>query len=70
MFFCLWTVRPRCLEAEDLVAAKRLQKWLKAAGHNAAQGRTVNLHLADSRRSGNLPDGDRADESDLHSLDR
>ena len=31
------------------MAAQRLQKWLKAAQDKAAQGRTVNFHLADSR---------------------
>ena len=33
------------------MAAQRLQEWLKAAQDKAAQGRTVNLHLADSRRA-------------------
>jgi hypothetical protein len=53
-----------------VVAAQRLQEWLKAAQDKAAQGRTVNFHLADSRCALDRSDGRGADETDLHPLYR
>ena len=58
------------LEADDLVAAQRLQKWLKAATDKAAQNRAVNFHLADSRCAPDLQHRRGADEADLHALYR
>jgi hypothetical protein len=52
------------------VTAQRLQEWLKAAQDKAAQGRTVNFHLADSRCTLDRSDGRGADETDLHPLYR
>lgn len=52
------------------MAAQRLQEWLKAAQDKAAQGRTVNFHLADSRCALDRSDGRGADETDLHPLYR
>jgi hypothetical protein len=52
------------------VAAQPLQERLKATQHNTAQGRTVNLHLADSRCALDRSDGRGAGETDLHPLYR
>ena len=52
------------------MAAQGLQEWLKAAQDKAAQGRTVNLHLADPRCALDRSDGRSADETDLHPLYR
>jgi hypothetical protein len=52
------------------MAAQRLQEWLKAAQDKAAQGRTVNFHLADSRCALDRSHGRDADEPDLHPLYR
>ncbi len=60
----------RGTEADDLVTAQRLEKGLKAAAHQAAQDRTVNLHLADSGRPLYLLGRRCADEADFHSLCR
>jgi len=50
------------------VAAKRLEKWLEAAMHRAAQDPTMDLHLADTRGARDLLRGRNADEGDLDSL--
>src|SRR4029450_9598485 len=63
-------VRRRRREADHLVAAQRLQERLKAAQDDAAQGRAVNLHLADSRGAPDRSDARGAAETDLHPLHR
>jgi len=50
------------------VAAKRLEKWLEAAMHLAAQDPTLDLHLADTRGALDLQRRRNADEGDLDSL--
>ena len=50
------------------MAAKRLEKWLEAAVHGAAQGPTLDLHLADAEGALDLVRGRSADEGDLDSL--
>lgn len=60
----------RGAEAHDLVTAQRLEKGLKAAAHQAAQDRPVNLHLADSGCPLYLLGRRCADEADFHSLCR
>ena len=52
------------------MTAQRLQKWLKAASDQTAQGSTVNFYLADSRGALYPVDGRGADETDLDSLYR
>jgi hypothetical protein len=50
------------------VAAKRLEKWLEAAMHRAAQGPTLDLHPADAEGTLDLLRGRNSDEGDLDSL--
>jgi hypothetical protein len=50
------------------VAAKRLEKWLEAAMHGAAQDSTLDLHLAHAEGDLDLMRGWRADEGNLDSL--
>lgn len=57
-------------QADDLVTAQGLEKGLEAAAHQAAQDRTVDLHLADPRRPLDLLGRRDADETDFHSLCR
>lgn len=52
------------------MTAQRLEKGLKAAAHQAAHDRTVDLHLADSGRPLYLLGRRYADEADFHSLSR
>ena len=52
------------------MAAQRLEKWLKAAGDNAAQDSTVNFQAADARCALYSSGGRRADETDLDPLYR
>jgi hypothetical protein len=50
------------------MTAQRLEKWLKAAADQAAQGGTSDFHFAHARRSRNLLDGRVAHEGHLDSL--
>jgi hypothetical protein len=50
------------------VTAQRLEKWLEAAMHRAAQGPTQDLHLADAEGALDHLRGRSADEGDLDSL--
>ena len=50
------------------MAAQRLEEWLNAAQDKAAQGRTINLHLADSGCTLDRSDRRGADETNLHPL--
>jgi len=50
------------------VAAQRLEKWLEAAVHRAAQGPTLDFDLADTKRALDLLRRRNADERDLDSL--
>jgi hypothetical protein len=50
------------------VAAQRLEKWLEAAMHGAAQGPTLDLHLADAEGTLDHLRGWNPDEGDLDSL--
>jgi hypothetical protein len=52
------------------VTAQRLEKWLEAAGDEAAHGLTVDVDLADAGRPLDLPHGGRAGKTDFDSLDR
>jgi hypothetical protein len=52
------------------MTAQRLEKGLKAAAHQAAQGRTVNVHFADAGRPLDLLRWRRADEADFDALSR
>src|SRR5215813_15081755 len=63
-----WCRRLWCrVEADDLVAAQRLQEGLEAAADHAAQDRAVDLHVADAGRARYLRGGGGADETDLDS---
>ena len=55
-------------KADDLVPTQGLEKWLKGAGNQAAQGGAVDVDLADSGGTLDLPGGRRSDETNLHSL--
>jgi len=50
------------------MAAKRLEEWLKAAIHRAAQDPPQDLHLADPEGARDLLRGRNAHEGDLDSL--
>lgn len=50
------------------MAAKRLEKWLEAAVHRAAQNPTLDLHLADTEGALDLVHGRNPDEGHLDSL--
>ena len=50
------------------MAAKGLEKWLEAAVHRAAQGPTLDLHLADTECPLDLLRRRNADEGHLNSL--
>jgi hypothetical protein len=50
------------------MAAKRLEEWLKAAIHRAAQDPPEDFHLADTEGARDLLRGRNAHEGDLDSL--
>ena len=50
------------------MAAKRLEEWLEAAVHRAAQDPTLDLHLADAEGSLDLSRRRNPDEGDLDML--
>jgi hypothetical protein len=52
------------------MTAERLEKWLKAATHQAAQDDTVYLDLANSRSPHDLLGRWGTDKADLHPLHR
>jgi hypothetical protein len=52
------------------VTTQRLEEWLEAAAHHAAQDRTINLNIADSGRPLYLFGRRYADEADFHALGR
>src|SRR5215472_6444090 len=58
--------RRRRAEADDLMTAQCLKKWLKTAADQASQDRAIGLDLADTRRPLDLPAGSGADETDLY----
>ena len=61
--------RGRGAEADDLVPAQCLQKWLETAADQAPQDGTVGLDLTDTGRPLDLPGRSGADETDLYSPD-
>src|ERR1700682_2272324 len=56
------------LQADDVVTAEGLEKWLKTAADHTAQGFTIDFDLADPRRPRDLLGRGHAHETHLHSL--